>query len=294
MVRVQRGPAVRVPAGAMAFISASCHDGLGSALTAGLLEPVSFTDGQLPCDLLIPSAFVSVGRGVLQVPVVNVGDQDRWLQPKTVLGELHFVQSLSTPGVVQVNRDDQCHIATVCSVHVENNSNIDFSQLTWPSLSAQEQGEAQALLKRHQSIFSEFDGDLGCTTLVQHTIPVLDSVPVRQRYRRLPPSQYDLVKAHIQELVEHQVVRPSSSPYASPIVVVQKKDGSIRLCVDYRQLNAKTRKDAFPLPRIEESLDALSGAKWFSTLDLASGYNQVPVLEADKEKNSFLYAFWSV
>lgn len=78
------------------------------------------------------------------------------------------------------------------------------------------------------------------------------------------------------------MVRPSCSPYSLPIVVVQKRDGSIRLCVDYRQLNAKTQKDAYPLPRIEESLDALTGAKWFSSLDLASGYNQVPVLERDK------------
>ncbi len=65
-------------------------------------------------------------------------------------------------------------------------------------------------------------------------------------------------------------------------MVVQKRDGSICLCVDYHQLNAKTPKDAYPLPRIEESLDALTGTNWFSTLDLASGYNQVPVLERDK------------
>ena len=91
--------------------------------------------------------------------------------------------------------------------------------------------------------------------------------------------------------MDSQVVSESSSPYSSPIVVVTKKDGTIRLCVDYRQLNAKTRKDAYPLPRIEESLDALSGAKWFSNLDLASGYNQVPVAEKDKFKTAFCTPF---
>lgn len=131
---------------------------------------------------------------------------------------------------------------------------------------------------------------MGCTHLVQHEIPVLDNVPVRQRYRRLSPSQYEQVKTHISELLEQGIVRPSCSPYSSPIVV-QKKDGSIRLCVDYRQLNAKTRKDAYPLPRIEESIDALTGAKWFSTLDLASGYSQVSVVERDKEKTAFCTPF---
>lgn len=74
-------------------------------------------------------------------------------------------------------------------------------------------------------------------------------------------------------------------------MLVKKKDGSLRMCVDYRQLNAKSRRDAFPLPRIEESLDALTGACWFSTLDLASGYNQVPVMEGDKPKTAFCTPF---
>ncbi|XP_062322169.1 uncharacterized protein LOC134023827 [Osmerus eperlanus] len=91
-----------------------------------------------------------------------------------------------------------------------------------------------------------------------------------QRYRCIPPTDYEAVKQHIHQLMQSQVIRESSSPYASPIVIVRKKDGQIRLCVDYRHLNSKTRKDAFPLPRIEESLDALCGAKWFSTLDLAT------------------------
>ncbi|KAL6485096.1 hypothetical protein MHYP_G00071410 [Metynnis hypsauchen] len=110
LVWVQQGPAVRVPSGAMTMILASCHEGLGSVLSAGFLEPVCFAEGQLPGDLLIPSALVSVGKGALQVPVVNVGNQDRWLQPKTELGELHIVQPVSNPGVVQVHRDDQCPV----------------------------------------------------------------------------------------------------------------------------------------------------------------------------------------
>lgn len=87
----------------------------------------------------------------------------------------------------------------------------------------------------------------------------MDDVSVRQRYRRLPPSQYEEVKDHIRQLLEQVIISESCSPYSSPLVIVKKKDGNTRMCVDYRQLNLKTRKDAYPLPRIE-SLDALSGA----------------------------------
>ena len=121
----------------------------------------------------------------------------------------------------------------------------------------------RSLLDRYDSVFAANEGDLGCTNLISHDIPLLNDVPVRQRYRRIPPSEYEAVKTHINQLLESQVIRESSSPYASPIVLVRKKDGGLRLCVDYRLLNSKTRKDAFLLPRIEESLDALSGARWF-------------------------------
>ena len=86
-----------------------------------------------------------------------------------------------------------------------------------------------------------------------------------------------MAKEHINQLLGAQVITASSSPYSSPISLVRKKDGSLRMYVDYRQLNSKTRKNAFPLPRIEESLDALTGAQWFTAMDLASGYDRVPV-----------------
>ena len=278
------GPPLRIPAGCLQFVPANCSLNVGP-FTSAFLEPLPYGQGSLPANLLISSALLPIMRGKVNIPVVNVGVEDQWLYPRTVLGTLHVVD----PPLLHSPENDQ--VAVIQSAEAGNRTPSELSSLQWPDLSPGEQLEVRALLEKYHLVFSQHDGDLGCTTLVQHEIPLLDDAPVRQRYRRLPPSQFALVKAHIQELVDKGVARLSCSPYASPIVVVQKKDGTIRLCVDYRQLNSKTRKDAFPLPRIEESLDALTGAKLFSTLDLASGYNQVPMAEKDKDKTVFCTPF---
>ena len=105
--------------------------------------------------------------------------------------------------------------------------------------------------------------------------------PVTQPYRRICPTQCKEVKEHIIKLLKKGVTQASSSSYASPLVFVHKSDGSLHQCVDYRRLNAKNRRDAFILPRIDKSFDALHGAKFFSTSDLASGYHLVAVQVTD-------------
>ena len=132
---------------------------------------------------------------------------------------------------------------------------------------------------------------IGYTETYKHRIPTTDDIPVSQPFRRIPPTQYQEVKDHIQKLLQDDIIQESHSPYASPVVIVRKKDGSMRLCVDYRRLNAKTVRDAFPLPRIEESLDAVDNAKWFSTLDLASRFNQEAMDPADRHKTAFITPF---
>ncbi|UYV83713.1 K02A2.6-like [Cordylochernes scorpioides] len=113
------------------------------------------------------------------------------------------------------------------------------------------------------------------------------STPVKQLPRRLPMTRRDEVAKLIEEMAEQDVIEPSSSPWASPVVLVKKKDGSTRFCVDYRRLNDLTKKDSYPLPRIDATLDTLSGSQWFSTLDLKSGYWQVSIHPEDREKTAF-------
>ena len=103
----------------------------------------------------------------------------------------------------------------------------------------------------------------------------------------MAPSQKQQLKGLLQEMLANDVIQPSNSPWASPIVLVTKSDRSMRFCVDYRKLNAATRKDAYPLPRIDDTLDNLRNSKWFSTLDLTSGYWQVEVNPEDRCKTAF-------
>ena len=143
------------------------------------------------------------------------------------------------------------------------------------------------LLLSHADVLASSDADLGRTNKLRHHIDTGSSPPVRQPVRRLSPHRRGEVKQLLSRMLDQGVIEPSSSPWASPVVLVQKKDGSIRFCVDYRKLNQVTQKDAYPLPRIDMTLDALHGSQWFSTLDLVSGYWQVEVEEGDREKTAF-------
>lgn len=143
-------------------------------------------------------------------------------------------------------------------------------------------------LAARRDVFSIHEWDVGLASGVEHQIRLRDSTPFRERSRRLAPADIDDVRRHIQQLLAAGIVKESRSPYASPIVVVRKKDGSIRMCIDYRTLNSRTIPDQYTTPRIDDALDCLTGSKWFSVLDLRSGYYQIPMSEQDKEKTAFI------
>ena len=144
------------------------------------------------------------------------------------------------------------------------------------------------LLIEFQDVFSTSNTDLGLTHLGEHAIDTGDANPLKQPPRRTPIAFEGEDKAALNKLQQQGSIRPSSSPWASPIVLVRKKDGSVRPCVDYRRLNSVTKPDAFPLPRTEDCLDAMAGSVLFSTLDITSAYNQVPVKAEDIPKTAFV------
>ena len=143
------------------------------------------------------------------------------------------------------------------------------------------------IFKKWQCIFSRGPIDLGRTDLVKHEIHLTDEKPFKEPFRRISPAMIEEVREHIAEMLAAEAIRPSQSPFSSNVVLVRKKDGSIRLCIDFRKLNQRTIKDAYAIPRIEDSFHLLVGSKFFTKLDLKAGYWQVELKEEDKMKTAF-------
>ena len=134
------------------------------------------------------------------------------------------------------------------------------------------QQQVKELVIEYQDIFALNDLELGKINLVKHHIPVTNPVPFKDRHARIPNCQFEPLRKLLKNMEEVGAIRKSNSPWSSSIVLVKKKDRNLRFCIDLRKLNARTVKDTYALPRIEETLDYLAGSKWFSALDLKLGY----------------------
>ena len=165
---------------------------------------------------------------------------------------------------------------------------IDLHERASKDLKPMESQKVANLLNKFQECFSKDEWDLGLTHLTEHEIKTGDAAPIKQPPRRVPLAYAEKEKAAIEELKDKGVIRESVSPWASPIVLVSKKDGGVRPCVDYRKVNNLVKPDGFPLPRIQDCLDAVAGSSWFSTFDLTSGYFQIPLKKEDIPKSAFV------
>ena len=144
------------------------------------------------------------------------------------------------------------------------------------------------LLNRNADVFSKQKADIGCCNFVEHEIELKEgAVPHREGARRMTPHKSEACRAEIEMLLEYDMTEPSKSPWACGVVMAKKKGGQLRFCCDFRYLNAVTIKDAYPIPRIDESLSKLGDAKFFTTLDLGSAFWQVPLRKKDREKTGF-------
>lgn len=194
--------------------------------------------------------------------------------------------------------DEQVNVAIQAVNHNPDHTTTEkpdytaaFKRMINNSLSSVEQCELLKTLAPYASTFDFAQGDHSFSvpaSRLQHRINTGDATPIRQKPYRVSPSERKIINDQAQEMLSKGVIRESSSPWAAPVILVKKKDNSWRFCVDYRRLNAVTKKDVYPLPRIDDAIDCLHSASYFSSLDLRSGYWQIPVHPSDKEKTAFV------
>lgn len=206
---------------------------------------------------------------------------------KSLICELNEVDVLRSADISSKSEKTSTVKVQQQQAAVSENSDTIILDLNGSCLTETEKEKAREFLSRWKHIFSRGPLDLGHTQTVRHEINLEDEAPFKEPYRHIPPALFQEVREHLREMLQVGAIRESSSPFSSNVVLVRKKDGTIRFCIDYRKLNQRTKKDAYAISRIDDSLHLLAGAKYFSTLDLKAGYWQVELKEEDKPKTAF-------
>ena len=256
-------------------------------------EPDSCHDW--PVGLEVSETLLAVPKGKscrLQVPVANTTDRDITLHSRTILGNIQLIRSVTPLEVKLKEKPGEAEEISEVSVskkssQVESNEenseekpqvsaikddqflpNVDLSHLT-----PKQRREAEKMLREECASFSQND-EVGCLPDAQMKINLSDERPVQRRYNSIPRPLYPEIKTYIEDLLNRKWIQKSNSPYSSPVVAVRKRDGELRLCCDFRELNNRTIPDRHPLPRIQSILDNLGGNEWYSILDQRRAYHQ--------------------
>ena len=292
--------------------------------TTVITEPRNIYKKQYP--FMYPRTLNVVEKGQILIPITNLSKGCYRLSPNQILSDISEVVSVATVVSEQDADDAAADLYNLNDKDVPKNEQFENRRrqfreerdeqhkqkleefklhlkdlatkieinlpktldLTESHLTNEEREQLEVLITSYRDIFAESDDQLGTTDLVRHHLDLIDNKPIKLKPHRNAISHKDTISMLIQDMLDQKMIRPSKSPWAAPVVLVKKKDGSIRFCIDYRQLNSVTKKDSFPLPRIDETIDALFGACIFSTLDLRAAYNQVLMAEEDIEKTAFL------
>ena len=252
-------------------------------------------DGTLPPRLIVTGAYTVLKRGSKTVPVVlhnmtgspiilRKGQKVAQVQAANEVPCPHLkpgtLESLETP-------EDRRPSLSVEERKDKLMTILDLSGLDqWPE---EKVGQAHELLMEYHDIFSLDDNELGCASQVKHSIKVTDDEPFKEWFRCIPLPLLEEVRMHVNDMLQAGAIRPSSSPWCNVVVLVWKKDGGLRFCIDFRKLNTRTKKDSYPLPRIQEMLESLEGSRIFSSFDFKSAFGR---WKWTRHPNSILPLLW--
>ena len=271
--------------------------------------PVLFTPDEIrawPPGLEINETLATISKGKsfrINIEIYNSTDHPILLNGRTVLGRVELVKSIA-PFEVQLQEESRSHVkakvktdSASVSVDVKEGiadkvkeQNKDFlSQFDLSSLNDDQKSRVCNMLVEESDSFSKRQDDIGCDKDFQLLINLSDQTPVQKTYNAIPKPFYPEVKHYIEDLLNKGFITKSRSTiYSSPVVCERKKDGSLRLCVDYRQLNERTIPDRHPLPRIKDTLESLGGNRFFTLLDQGKAYHQGFVRKEHQHLTAFI------
>ena len=237
-------------------------------------------------NFLVARTVVDLRSSILPVRVLNPTDRYQCIKAGTCVATYDLVVSVREIGDVESPTEqlsqENGDVPGDVPEHLE-----DLFKRSTKCLNVTHKQKLSCLLGEFEDVFAKDRNDLRRANVTNHKIDTGSTIPICQAPRRLPLFKREEARVAVHEMRKQGVIKPSKSPWASPIVLVREKDGSTRFCVDYRKLNAVTKKDSYPLPRTDTTLDAFGGSVWFSTLDLQSGYWQIEMNARDKEKTAF-------
>ncbi|OWZ17073.1 RNA-dependent DNA polymerase [Phytophthora megakarya] len=240
--------------------------------------------------LLLAPTLSTVRGGRIKVPVLNLVGRTARLPPREKLGTWSPTSDDMT--VMEVSGElDRERVTAWMETELRggvkplsNEGDLDVGDM-----SDEDKELLLRLLRSYPGLLEPREGCPPMTTLgVEHAIHTGNEAPIKVRPRRHAHNEQQVIDEEVGNMLRDKVIEPSSGAWGFPVVLVKKKDGSVRFCIDYRLLNAITKRDVYPLPRIDDTLDNLHGARRFSSLDLHAGYWQVPVAEADRDKTGFV------
>ena len=269
--RIAVTESITIPAGTRKIVQAKSSKPLATG--SWLVEPLSRNHGEKP--ILVAKTLIQGAGSHLPIEIMNPTNEDAHLYPNTHVGIASRVQKIE-------DIQPESTISSDLPAELQK-----LAQDIDVPLTRGQKKQIEDLLQENVDVFALPGQPSGRTNWVQHEIHVETQTPIKQAVRRPPIHLREAADEEVRKMLKDEIIEPSDSPWASPVVLVKKKDGSLRYCIDYRKLNAVTRKDSYPLPRIDDSLDALRRAKFFTTLDLASGYWQIELSDDAKQKSAF-------
>ena len=270
-----------VPASSMKTVAGTLRSRVRRTTTV-LIDTT--TPRKLPGGLEVVCSLVKVGAGFNRVSVclMNPTGKEVHLPDKCILAGAFIPAWTSESGCSKGANCSKVYAVSPDSP-TQGGSDLPMTEAEFAK-----EWRRRVLKLSFPGIFSRNEWDVGLTEGIQHEIRLKDEQPFRERSRRVSPADLKDLRDHLQRLLDIGVVTESKSQYASPIVIVRKKNGTMRLCVDYRTLNSRTLPDQYTVPVVQDALDCLHGCKWFSVIDLKSGFYQIPMKPQDKEKTAFV------